>query len=247
MGTVTSIVHAFGGRWFDMNWHATLDTPEWQALDRLLQRVAQEATGRRERRRTDSTRISRSSPPGHCAIWIDSTVAATLLFSGEDSQVAGNVSYAPMPIGSGSQCANVAVELESRRACRVETPRGRDEVCSVGNLEGVHRVGGKDAGLDCRAAGNAAVDLRLVEYQRVAPFASFVHDAIGDAIPADSGEISRPYRSAQFVAIPEYQGLGTQVGQIIAATLTGQSDVETALKEAQSVAERAIQQAGASP
>ena len=29
MASITSIVHAFGGRWFDMSWQPTLNTPEW--------------------------------------------------------------------------------------------------------------------------------------------------------------------------------------------------------------------------
>ena len=80
------------------------------------------------------------------------------------------------------------------------------------------------------------------DYQRVAPFAGFVQNAISTALPGDADTATRPYRSAQFVAIPAYQGLGTQVGQIMAATLTGQTDVDAALEEAQRVAERAIQQ-----
>jgi len=32
IATITSIVHAFGGRWFDANWRAALDTPEWASL-----------------------------------------------------------------------------------------------------------------------------------------------------------------------------------------------------------------------
>ena len=49
---------------------------------------------------------------------------------------------------------------------------------------------------------------------------------------------------AQFVAIPEFQGIGTQVGQTIAATLTGQRKVDQALKAAQSATERTMRQAG---
>jgi sorbitol/mannitol transport system substrate-binding protein len=46
------------------------------------------------------------------------------------------------------------------------------------------------------------------------------------------------------VAIPEFQGIGTQVGQTIAATLTGQQTVDQALKSAQSSTERTMRQAG---
>ena len=45
------------------------------------------------------------------------------------------------------------------------------------------------------------------------------------------------------MAIPEFQGIGTQVGQTVASTLTGQN-VEQALRSAQSATERAIRQAG---
>jgi sorbitol/mannitol transport system substrate-binding protein len=82
------------------------------------------------------------------------------------------------------------------------------------------------------------------EYRRAAPFAGFVLNAIDTAIPNDPGTAARPYSGAEFVAIPEFQGIGTQVGQSIAATLTGQMTVDAALKDAQAATERTIQQAG---
>ena len=82
------------------------------------------------------------------------------------------------------------------------------------------------------------------EYRQAAPFADFVLNAINTALPPGPGASARPYRGAQFVAIPEFQGIGTQVGQAIAATLTGQSTVDDVLKEAQSATERTMRQAG---
>ena len=81
------------------------------------------------------------------------------------------------------------------------------------------------------------------EYQKAAPFASFVLRAINEANPTASTRGPRPYTGAQFVGIPEYQGIGTQVGQTIASTLTGQG-IEQALRSAQSATERAMRQAG---
>jgi len=81
-------------------------------------------------------------------------------------------------------------------------------------------------------------------YQKAAPFAAFVHKAIEVANPDGETEHPRPYSGAQFVAIPEFQGIGTQVGQTIAGTLTGQSTVEQALKAAQSATEHTMRQAG---
>ena len=48
----------------------------------------------------------------------------------------------------------------------------------------------------------------------------------------------------QFVGIPEFQSIGTQAGQTIAAALTGDTSVEQALDSAQRATERTMQRAG---
>lgn len=53
-----------------------------------------------------------------------------------------------------------------------------------------------------------------------------------------------PYTGGQFVAIPEFQGIGTSVGQIFSAVVAGQSSVDDALAQAQSVATREMTRAG---
>jgi sorbitol/mannitol transport system substrate-binding protein len=82
------------------------------------------------------------------------------------------------------------------------------------------------------------------DYQKAAPFAAFVSKAIEVANPDGQTAQPRPYTGAQFVAISEFQGIGTQVGQTIAGTLTGQTTVDQALKAAQSATERTMRQAG---
>jgi ABC-type glycerol-3-phosphate transport system substrate-binding protein len=53
-----------------------------------------------------------------------------------------------------------------------------------------------------------------------------------------------PYTGVQFVAIPEFQGIGTQVGQQVAAALGGQSTIDAALDAAQAATVRTMTQAG---
>jgi sorbitol/mannitol transport system substrate-binding protein len=48
----------------------------------------------------------------------------------------------------------------------------------------------------------------------------------------------------QFVAIPEFQGLGTTVGQIFSAALAGSTSVDDALTQAQQAATDEMTQAG---
>ena len=66
-------------------------------------------------------------------------------------------------------------------------------------------------------------------YKDAAPFAGFVMDAITSADPTDPTLEPVPYVGVQMVTIPEFQSIGTQVGQMIAAALAGQMSVEQAL------------------
>jgi sorbitol/mannitol transport system substrate-binding protein len=53
-----------------------------------------------------------------------------------------------------------------------------------------------------------------------------------------------PYTGVQFVAIPEFQAIGTQVGQELAAALAGQQTGDQALAKAETAVERAMKAAG---
>jgi sorbitol/mannitol transport system substrate-binding protein len=241
MATVTSLVHAFGGRWFDAGWHAQIDTPPWHRAITYY-----------------SDLLKKSGPPGvtsngfnenlvlfasgHCAIWIDSTVAATLLYDPKQSQIAGKVDYAPMPSGEDLAAPtwlwswNLAVPASTKHADAamkfIRWATSKDYIRLVAKTEGWIAV----------PPGTRQSTYDAPEYRQAAPFAGFVLNAINTA--AGSDPASRPYGGAQFVAIPEYQGIGTQVGQTIAATLTGQETVDAALEDAQAHTDRTMRQAG---
>jgi sorbitol/mannitol transport system substrate-binding protein len=82
------------------------------------------------------------------------------------------------------------------------------------------------------------------EYQKAAPFAKVVAEAVANADIAKPTKDPVPYVGIQYVAIPEFQGIGTAVGQQIAAALAGQVTVEQALETAQRSTERTMKQAG---
>ena len=53
-----------------------------------------------------------------------------------------------------------------------------------------------------------------------------------------------PYVGVQFVAIPEFQGIGNDIGQIFAEILSGGTSVEDGLARAQQIADDAMIDAG---
>ncbi len=242
MGFITPLVTAFGGQWFDQQWKTTIDTPAWNKAitwysDALRKYGPPGATS------NGFNENLALFAGGRCGMWIDATVAAGLLFDPKQSQVADKVGFAPMPTGDFTGGPtwlwswNLAIPATSKQKDAAKTfvtwATSKDYVRLVAAANGWVAV----------PPGTRQSTYDAPEYKSVAPFANFVQKAIDTANPTGSTKSPRPYTGAQFVAIPEFQGIGTQVGQTLAATLTGTS-VDQALKTAQAATDRTMKQAG---
>ena len=243
MGYVTALVDAEGGQWFDMNWKATIDTPAWHKAITYYSDImkADGPPGASSNGFNENLALFAS---GHCAMWIDATVAGGLLFDKKQSQVADTVGFAPMPTGSFSGGPtwlwswNLAIPATSK-----QLDVARTFVTWATSKEYIALVA-KENGWVSVPPGTRQSTYANPAYQQAAPFAGFVQKAIDVANPNGQTREPRPYTGAQFVAIPEFQGIGTQVGQTIAGTLTGQTTVDAALKSAEAATERTMRQAG---
>jgi sorbitol/mannitol transport system substrate-binding protein len=243
MAYVTSLVNTFGGQWFDKEWKPAIDTPAWrQAVTYYSDILKQDGPpGATSNGFNENLALFAG---GRCAMWIDATVAAGLLFDPKQSQVADKVAFAPMPTGTFKGGPtwlwswNLAIPATSK-----QKDAARAFVTWATSNEYIQLVA-KENGWVAVPPGTRRSTYENPEYQKAAPFASFVLKAIESANPNGPTKEPRPYEGAQFVAIPEFQGIGTQVGQTLAATLTGQTTVEQALKTAQSATERTMKQAG---
>ena len=69
-------------------------------------------------------------------------------------------------------------------------------------------------------------------------------DSINAADPNNPTVEPVPYVGIQFVAISEYQGIGTATGQEFSAMLAGQQTVEQALAKAQELTNEEMEAAG---
>ena len=82
------------------------------------------------------------------------------------------------------------------------------------------------------------------DYQAAAPFAAMTLTAIESANTQKSSVQDIPYTGGQFEAIPEFQGIGTAVGQQFSAALAGQKSADDALAAAQANSTREMTRAG---
>jgi sorbitol/mannitol transport system substrate-binding protein len=243
MAYVTSLVNAEGGQWFNEQWKPTIDTPEWHKAigfyDDILK--ADGPPGATSNGFNENLALFAS---GHCGMWIDATVAGGLLYDKKQSTVADKIGFAPMPTGDFKGAPtwlwswNLAIPTTSKQQDAART------FVTWATSKAYIELVAKANGWVSVPPGTRESTYDNPEYQKAAPFAGFVRKAIDVANPDGQTEQPRPYTGAQFVAIPEFQGIGTQVGQTIAGTLTGQTTVDQALKAAQSATERTMRQSG---
>lgn len=246
MALITAMANSFGARLFDKRWRPQFDSPAWRAT------VMTYVDG-----------LRRYGPPGavangfnenlamfaqgKCAIWFDSTVAAPFLSDPSTSTVTDKVAFAPPPDqGLGRPAGwlwtwGLAIPASSRKAAAAK--------------EFIRWAAGPAyAGLVARRLGWLAVppgtrrSLYLnPAYRRVAPFADVTLHAINAVNTRQPTVEPAPYVGAQYAAIPEWQGIGTEVGQQFAAAVAGQVTPDAALAEAQAAATRQMTAAGYRP
>ncbi|NND71085.1 MAG: sugar ABC transporter substrate-binding protein [Rhodothermales bacterium] len=243
MAYVGTLVNTFGGDWFDMDWNPQLDTPEWKEAVTFYADIltnygppGASSNGHNENRALFAN--------GSCAMWVDATSAAGAIYNPKESKVSDVTSFAPAPISSTPKGAGwfwawaLAIPSSSEKVDAAKEflkwSTSKEYVTLVGESEGWVAV----------PPGTRHSTYENPAYLEAAPFASFTKDAILSADPADSTRDPVPYVGVQFVTIPEFQGLGTTVGQNVAAVIAGNSTVEEALSTSQAVAERTMEQAG---
>src|SRR5690242_13259265 len=243
MAYVTTLVNTFGGQWFDMSWKPKIDTPEWHKAVTFYDDILKSdgPPGQTSNGFNENLALFAS---GHCGMWIDATVAAGLLYDKKQSQVADKVGFAAMPVGDFKGGPtwlwswNLSIPVSSKQKDAAKT------FVTWATSKDYIQLVAKENGWVAVPPGTRQSTYENPEYKNVAPFAGFVEKAIETANPNGSTREPRPYHGGQFVDIPEFQGIGTQVGQTIAGTLTGQTTVDQALRAAQSATERTVRQAG---
>src|ERR1700740_3593177 len=96
MAFLDTLINTFGGTWFDMKWHPTIDSPEWKsAITYYIDIMKKDGPpGATSNGFNENLTLMTS---GKAGMWIDATVAGSML-EGKDSGVAGKMGYAPGPI-----------------------------------------------------------------------------------------------------------------------------------------------------
>jgi len=243
MAFLTATANSFGARWFDENWKPQFDQPEWKKTLEFYVKLMKDAgpDGASSNGFNENLALFQQ---GKCGIWIDATVAASFVSDPKASKVADKVGYALAPDNGLGKRANwlwawnLAIPAGTKKIDAAEkfvswaTSKHYTEL--VASKEGWANV---PPGTRKSLYANA-------DYQKAAPFAKMTLDSINAADPTKPTVKPVPYVGVQFVAIPEFQGIGTAVGQQFSAALAGKETVDAALKAAQAATEREMKKGG---
>ncbi len=243
MAFLTATANSFGARWFDESWKPQFDQPEWKKTMEFYVSLMKDAgpPGASSNGFNENLALFNS---GKCGMWIDATVAASFVTNPKESKVHDKVCFALAPdnglgkrgnwlwawslaIPGGSQKAEAAQKFVSWATSKVYLEL-------VAAKEGWANV----------PPGTRTSLYTNPEYLKAAPFAQMTLDSINSADPTKPTVQPVPYVGVQFVAIPEFQGIGTSVGQLFSAALAGDTSVDDALAAAQAVTTREMTKAG---
>jgi len=243
MAYVGTLVNTFGGRWFDEKWHAQINSPEWKSAISFYTNLLQKdgAPGASSNGFNENLSLMSS---GKCAIWVDATSAAGILYNKNESTVADKVGFAAAPIQATPKGSHW---LWSWALAIPKTSRSQDAAkrfVEWATSKEYIKLVGADIGWASLPPGTRLSTYQLPEYKQAAPFSEFVRNAIETADPAHPSAQPVPYTGVQYVSIPEFQSFGTVVGQSISGAVAGQLTVDQALAAGQAAADRAVKQAG---
>ncbi len=232
MAYLGTLVNVHGGRWFDEKWHPELDTRAWEQAVSLYKDLLVRYGPPHPERNGYNENLALFSE-GHCGMWIDATVAASLLLDPGRPMVAGRVGYVSAPVAATRKGA---AWLWSWAFAIPESSRKKDAatmfISWATSREYIREVA-KRHGWLAVPPGTRQSTYASEGYRKAAPFSDFVFDAIVHADIHDSSLEPKPYAGIQYVGIPEFPAIGNQVGMEIEKALTGKISVKEALAASQ--------------
>ena len=243
MAFLSAMANSFGASWFDMNWKPQFNTDPWKQTLTTYLGLMKDAgpPGASSNGFNENLALFQS---GKCAMWIDATVAASFVSNPAQSKVADKVGYALAPdtgLGKRSNWLwawSLAVPASSKKGDAAQAfiswATSKEYLDLVAKEEGWANV----------PPGTRSSLYANPEYRKAAPFADLTLKSIQAADPQHPTVKPVPYTGVQFVAIPEFQGIGTAVGQTFSAALAGQTTADQALQTAQTLATREMTKAG---
>ncbi|HEY6495662.1 MAG TPA: sugar ABC transporter substrate-binding protein [Trebonia sp.] len=234
MASLDTVINTFGGEWYNTNWQAQLNSPATTAAINFYVNLVK-ADGESGASNDSFNQLLTLYGQGKCAMWYDSTVAATSLATTYPS-VYANTGYAFAPVDKTTSSGwlwswslgipqGVSDQSAAWKWISWATSKQYDSL--VASKYGWSAV---PPGSRSSLYSNASY------LKAAAPFANITLQSIDGTDPDHPTVNPVPYVGVQYVDIPQFETLGMTVGQQIAGAIAGTESVSQAISAAQSEA-----------
>jgi sorbitol/mannitol transport system substrate-binding protein len=242
MAFLTAMSNSFGARWFDEKWHPQFDSAEWKDTLNTYLSIMKDAgpAGASGNGFSENLALFQS---GKCGMWSDATAAGSFVNDPKAAKFADQTGYTLAPDKGLGKRANWLW------AWALAIPAGSQKVEAAQKFIGwatskhyTELVASKEGWANVPPGTRTSLYANP-EYLKV-PFAKMTLDSMNAADPTKPSVKPVPYVGVQFVAIPEFAGIATKVGELFSAALAGQMTGDEALAQAQTYTTDAMTKAG---
>jgi sorbitol/mannitol transport system substrate-binding protein len=231
---LTTVVNTFGGTWFNKDWTPQVNAPAFSDATKFYVDLVR-AHGEAGASQAGFTECLNNTVQGNTAMWYDATSAAGSL-EAADSPVKGKMGYVAAPVVKTKSAGWLyAWSWSIQQASKKKDNAWK--FISWASSKQYEELVGSHLGWSKIPAGKRASTYDNPQYvQEASAFAEPTRKAIESADPRNPGVQPRPAIGIQFVDIPEFTDLATQVSQDVSSAIAGQESVTAALNKGQDLA-----------
>ncbi|NNG40635.1 sugar ABC transporter substrate-binding protein [Flexivirga sp. ID2601S] len=240
MAPLTTVVNTFGGTWFDKDWKAKVDAPEFTRATQFYVDLVRRH-GEKGAAQAGFTECLNNLTQGSVAMWYDATSAAGSL-EADGSPVKGKIGYAPAPVVETKSAGWLYTWSWAIEQASTKQSAAWKFVSWASSKQYQQLVGEKLGWTRVPAGSRESLYSNPAYLAKSSAFAKPTLQAIEGADPNNPGVQPRPAPGIQFVDIPEFTNLGTQVSQDISSAIAGKESVKSALTKGQQLADDVAKQ-----
>jgi polyol transport system substrate-binding protein len=239
-----TIVNAFGGQFYDMNWHATVDTPEQRAAWEMYKKILRDA-GQKDILSYTYNECIALMKSGKCGIYYDATSIAPPL-EAADSVIKGKVGYAFAPVE----------KLQKNTAWLWNWSMGINPKSSDAKKKAAFQyilwATSKDyvkLSLQIDPSGASTPPASRSSTYQLPQYASLPYARL-TLLTLQNMDFNHPtlnpvpYHGLQYIAIPEFADIGTKMTQNLADYVVDKMTLDQAIQNTQAVFEQAAKDGG---
>jgi sorbitol/mannitol transport system substrate-binding protein len=230
LATLDTVINTYGGSWFNSSWAPQLTSPATEkAVSFYVNLVRKD--GEPGAASDGFTELLTLYQQSKCAMWYDSTVAASSLSSSK--AVFDDTGYALAPVDKTPASGwlytwSLGIPKDSSNQAAAW------KFVSWATSRPYLQLVGRKFGWAAVPPGSRTSTYQLPQYKAAAAaFASITLKSIDSVDQATATVPKVPYTGIQFVDIPQFEDLGTSVSQQIAGALAGSESVSKALSVSQ--------------